>query len=390
MKSKYYLLIIISVIFFSCQNEKEDYIPTNQAILESAFGTNINLDNPTSYQNTNIPSYIRFSNDGNAIDDKKATLGRILFYDKKLSTDNSISCASCHQQDHAFSDMAVASVGVNGVTSRHSMRLVNVGFQEGSNYFWNERVNSLEGQVIQPIEDHLEMGFSGENGAPNLEDLLVKLSEIDYYQVLFNHVYGDETVTEKRLQESLASFVLSIQSFDSKYDQGLQITGDLDAPFPNFNTSENRGKILYSMNPQNGGAGCISCHAPPEFAISDNIHNNGVIATIADPNLFDHDNTRSPTLRDLKSPSGVINGPMMHNGSLNTLLEMVEHYNDISMENQQLLDPLLFQSVGPNGPIGQKLNLSPTDKTALVDFLKTLTGEDIYSNPKWGNPFNNQ
>jgi cytochrome c peroxidase len=387
MKSCIVLALITLISITSCQSSEEDYIPTDQTILESVFGTNVDLNSTLNYQNTNIPTYIRFTETGNTIDNKKATLGRILFYDKQLSIDNSISCANCHQQENAFSDPAIASIGVNGVTVRHSMRLVNTGFQAGSNYFWNERVNSLERQVTEPIKDHLEMGFSGENAAPNFDDLLSKLSQIDYYQVLFNHVYGDELVTEERLQESLAQFVLSIQSFDSKYDDGLLLTGNPGQPFPNYNMSENRGKFLFTTVPQNGGAGCVSCHVPPEFAIKDNIHNNGIIATIADPNIFDHNNTRSPTLRDLENPAGYLNGPLMHNGSLNSLLEMVEHYNDIDMTNQQLVDPLLFQGLGPNGPIGQQLNLSITDKEALVNFLKTLTGNDMYTNVKWSNPF---
>lgn len=188
------------------------------------------------------------------------------------------------------------------------MRLVNVGFQPSTNFFWNERANSLENQVTKPIKDHSEMGFSGENGAPTFNDLLLKLSDTDYYQVLFNHIYGDALITEERLQECLSQFVLSIQSFDSRYDDGLLATGDPGPAFPNYNMSENRGKFLFTTTPDNGGAGCVSCHVPPEFAIKNNIHNNGVIATIADPNVFDHDNTRSPSLRDLENPEGFING----------------------------------------------------------------------------------
>lgn len=383
------LAIIAMTALASCQNNEDEYIPTDQAILEATFGSQISLESTDSYRNDNIPPYIRFANQGNAIEDDKATLGRVLFYDTKLSSDNSVSCASCHQQENAFSDTAVASVGVNGVTGRHSMRLVNTGFQPGTNFFWNERVNSLEGQVTEPIKDHLEMGFSGENGAPTFDDLLAKLSEVDYYQVLFNHVYNDEIITEARLQECLSQFVLSIQSFDSKYDAGLMATGNPGPPFPNYTMTENRGKFLFTTTPNNGGAGCVSCHAPPEFAIRDNIHNNGVIATIADPNVFDHDNTRSPSLRDLVNSNGLPNGPMMHNGSFTTLLEMIEHYNDIDMNNQQLVDPLLFQDGGVNGPIGQQLQLSNNDKAALASFLRTLTGNDIYTNPKWSDPFVN-
>jgi cytochrome c peroxidase len=234
------------------------------------------------------------------------------------------------------------------------------------------------------------MGFSGTNGAPSFNDLLLKLSAIDYYQVMFNYVYEDQAITEERLQECLSQFVLSIQSFDSKYDEGLSMTGNPGPPFPNYNMSENRGKFLFTTGPQNGGAGCVSCHAPPEFAIKDDIHNNGVIATIADPNVFDHNNTRSPSLRDLENPDGNLNGPLMHNGSFSSLLAMIDHYDNIDITNQQLLDPLLFDGRGSNGLVGQNLNLSDNDKQALANFLRTLTGNDVYTNVKWSNPFVNQ
>ena len=383
---KVFPVLLLSVLFLtiSCQNEDEGYIATDQSILNAAFGTNIDLENITEYQNFNVPSYIRFSNTGNIIDNKKALLGRILFYDQQLSINNSISCASCHQQENAFGDTSTASIGVNGLTGRHSMRLINTGFQPGTNFFWDERVASLEEQVTQPIRDHTEMGFSGEQGSPSFDELLLKLSLIDYYQVLFNEVYGDALVTETRLQESLSQFVLSIQSFDSKYDAGLMATGDLGGIFPNYNTSENRGKFLFTTTPQNGGAGCVSCHVPPEFAIRDNIQNNGVIATMEDASVFDHTNTRSPSLRNITNPDGELNGPLMHNSSFTTIMEMIEHYNAIDLTNQQSIDPILLQN---NGTAGQRLRLSVTDKTALVDFLKTLSGDDVYTNVKWSNPF---
>lgn len=386
MKNCLVLALIVVLSITSCQDNDEDYISTDQAILESVFGTNVNLDQPFNYQNTDIPQYIRFVNTGNAIENEKAVLGRVLFYDKQLSVDNSISCASCHQQENAFSDTNIASVGVNGVTGRHSMRLINVGFKTGTGFFWDKRVNSLEDQVIQPIQDHIEMGFSGEQDGPSFDDFLIKLSQIDYYKILFKHVYGDEAITEQRLQESLAQFVLSLQSFDSKYDEGLTATGDPGPPFPNYNMSENRGKFLFTTLPQNGGAGCVSCHAPPEFAIRGNSLNNGVIASISDPSVFDHSNTRSPTLRDIVNSNGDLNSPLMHNGSFSTLQEMIAHYDNIDITNQQSIDPLLLRGQGPNRT-GQRLGLSNVDKIALEDFLKTLSGNDIYTNVKWSNPF---
>ena len=100
------------------------------------------------------------------------------------------------------------------------MRLVNARFSEEDNFFWDERARSLEEQTTQPIQDHIEMGFSGTNGQPNLDSLIRKMQNIDYYQSLFTLAFNDNTITEERMQQALAQFVRSIQSFDSKYDTG--------------------------------------------------------------------------------------------------------------------------------------------------------------------------
>ncbi|PQJ17310.1 cytochrome-c peroxidase [Nonlabens tegetincola] len=379
-------LLVLSTIFIGCQESNDEVILTEQEILNNHF-TNISLSTTLPYQNTQVPNYIRFVNTGNDVENEKAQLGRVLFYDKNLSIDNSISCASCHIQSHAFGDLNMASIGVNGITTRHSMRLVNAGYRPGTSYFWDERASSLEDQVLQPIQDHIEMGFSGSNDSNTLESLVQKLQSLEYYPVLFKQVYGNEQVTTEGIQESLANFVLSIQSFDSKFDEGLVQTGNINTPFPNFTPSENRGKRLFNTPAVNGGAGCVSCHAGPEFAIRDDIHNNGVIGVLNNPNLNDHDNTRSPSLRDLTDPMGNLNGPLMHDASLSTLLEIVNHYNQIDIANQQLLDPLLFSSVGPTGPVGQDLQLTETQKEDLINFLRTLSGNSVYTDEKWSNPF---
>lgn len=385
-KSLFFLIVAISLLLHSCTST-DDYTPTNGQILQEAFGNRIDLNAVINYRNTQIPDYINFKNQGNRIENRKALLGRVLFYDKNLSIDNSVSCASCHQQQHAFSDTNTGSIGVNGTTPRHSMRLINVAFQQGNNYFWDERANSLESQVIQPIKDHIEMGYSNQNGGLPFESLLEKLNNTSYYPILTHHGFNESVITEEHLIDALANFVRSIQSFDSKYDQAVQADGTIIGPFSNFTPSENRGAFLFNTRKQNGGAGCVDCHKAPEFAIKDNIHNNGVIASLIDPTVLDHNNTRSPTLRDLFNSEGILNTPLMHNGSMTTAMQMIEHYNAISMENQILLDPLLFDSVGPNGPVGQQLNLNNTDKQALIDFLKTLSGENLYTDPKWSNPF---
>lgn len=231
----------------------------------------LDLTELENYANQTIPAYINRNNTpaGNAITDRGATLGRVLFYDKRLSRNDTISCASCHQQAHAFSDGAAASTG------RHSMRLINSRFSQEPRFFWDERATSLENQSAQPIKDHVEMGFSGTSGDPAFSDLVTKLSAIADYRVLFAMTFGDATITEDRIQRAISQFVRSIQSFDSKYDAGRATTPD-NQPFANFTAAENAGKQLFLTPVPNGGAGCAGCHRPPEFDIDPNSLNNGV------------------------------------------------------------------------------------------------------------------
>lgn len=211
------------------------------------YGSTIDLNNLYPYASQNIPTYITKEN-GDVSDNALATLGRVLFYDKNLSNNNSISCSSCHQQEFAFGDTDTVSIGLHGgFTERHSMRLVNARFADEERFFWNERAANLEEQVTQPIQDHIEMGFSGTNGQPNFDDLISKLEDINYYQELFNAVYNDQNITEPRIQEALSHFIRSIQSFDSRYDQGRVLVNDDSQDFPNFIAEENEGKALFLM-----------------------------------------------------------------------------------------------------------------------------------------------
>ena len=359
-------------------------------ILGLAFITissTVDLDNLFNYDNQQVPNYITKDNtpNTNQIDNKTATLGRVLFYDKNLSDNNTVSCASCHQQAFAFSDPLVTSVGLNGEnTGRHSMRLINSRFSNEGSFFWDERAASLEDQVTQPIQDHVEMGFSGTNGNPDFDDLVLKLSAIDYYQTLFEFAYGSSSIDENKIQRALAQFVRSIQSFDSKFDDGLIQVPNPNAPFPNYTTQENLGKQLFLAPPQNGGAGCAACHAPPEFDIDPNTLNNGIIGVAGSTTEIDVTNTRSPSLRDVVNPDGSLNGPLMHDGSLTSLLDVINHYNFIP---NNPTNTNLDNRLNPPGSGPLNLNLTNNEKDALVAFLKTLTGTDVYINEIWSTPF---
>lgn len=391
------ILFSLFIALASC-SKSNDYqeIVEQYPNVKAAFGSNINLDNLENYANQSVPAYITKDNTtaGNSITNKGATLGRVLFYDKNLSSNNTISCASCHQQANAFSDVLVASLGVNGSTARHTMRLVNTRFANERKFFWDERAATLEAQSTEPIKNHTEMGYSGTNGDQSINNLITKLSQIGYYKELFKYVYGSEEITETKMQLALAQFVRSIQSFDSKYDVGRAQVPNDGAPFPNFTAQENQGKNLFltppvfddTSNRTSGGLGCAGCHAAPEFDIDPNSLNNGISGSIAgtgpDPNV-----TRAPSLRDIVKTDGTLNGPLMHTGIITSLQAAVGHYGNLSEAPQGALlnlDPRLM----PND-IPQSLNLNANEVNAVIAFLKTLSGTNIYTDKKWSDPFLN-
>ena len=193
------------------------------------------------------------------------------------------------------------------------------------------------------------------------------------------------------MQECLAQFVRSIQSFDSKYDAGRALVANDGQPFPNFTPVENQGKQLFIGAPVfdatgiriGGGAGCNGCHNAPEFDIAPNSGNNGIIGKIAPQTGIDITVTRAPSLRDVTNTAGIENGPLMHTGNLGLLQNAVGHYNTINLAPGNInLDPKLR----PNG-FGQQLNMTAQEMNSLVVFLKTLSGNNVYTDIKWSNPF---
>lgn len=346
----------------------------------------IDLNHLFNYSNQDTPYYLSKDNTprNNTLTDAGATLGRVLFYDKNLSVNNTTACASCHLQEFAFGDTAIVSVGAYGVTRRHSMRLVNARFSTEDKAFWDKRASSLEDQATKPIQDPVEMGFSGINGAPGFDDLIEKMNGIDYYPLLFKFVFGDSLITEERVQKALAQFVRSIQSFDSKFDEGRAQVSNSEVPFPNFTAQENMGKDLFFTHPPRGGAGCARCHSGTEFTIIPSSQNNGVIAEANDTSAIDLTNTNPPSLRDLVNKDGRPNGPFMHNGSLKTLMDVVNHYDHLEeVPENTNLDFRLSGNI-------HNLNLTDVQKDALVAFLETLSGEEIYTAERWSNPFDEQ
>lgn len=377
-----------------------------QTATQARFGGSIDLENLANYQAQTVPDYIRDANVVNSpVTDAGATLGRVLFYDVALSIDDTVACASCHQQAHAFGDPLTVSNGVQGgQTGRHATRLVNTIYSDELRFFWDERAVDLEDQVTRPIKDHNEHGFSGQGGRPDFDDLIIKLEGIDYYDELFRFVFKDGDITEARIQSALSQFVNSILSFDSKYDAGLA-QAIIDNPgsdpsdpfdpvyfanFTNFTPDENQGKLLYMSDPVDMGAGCRRCHADPTFAVFEDSGHIGLISVANNPGAVDFTNTRSPSLRDVFKPNGTPNGPFMHDGSRATMRAVIDFYDDIPVPSGEPLRTDFMNSIDQQLIAFDdtvELNLTNTEKDQIIAFLRTITGSNIYTDSKWSSPF---
>lgn len=378
------LIVVLSVI--SCNkvddepkddnvlNLPETPFDYKSLTLPGHFMTNAGGPLPTSVNGTdNIPATNPITNDG-------ATLGRVLFYDKKLSANGTIACASCHKQDKGFSDDAVLSAGFNGgKTGRHSMTLINARFYQRGRFFWDERAATLEEQVLMPFQDPVEMGMT-------LEQVVSKVKEQPYYPALFEKAFGSTEITSDKISKALAQFVRSIVSFSSKYDQGRAMVASPGANFPNFTTEENTGKNIFFQTISNGGGACFGCHTTEAFiSANPGPQNNGLDATsttdLGAGGVFNNPifvgRFKTTSLRNIE-----LTAPYMHDGRFATLEEVVEHYNS-GIKAHPTLSPALKDVTG--NPV--QLNLTSSEKGALVAFLKTLTDNSVSNEMKWSNPF---
>lgn len=338
-----------------------------------------------AYADTNLPGHFRNGPNGvvtvvqqdntpadNPITNAGATLGRVLFYDVNLSANNAVSCASCHQQDVGFSDPDTLSTGFQGgLTGRHSMSLSNNRFYEPGNFFWDHRADTLEDQVLMPIEDTVEMGMT-------LEDLEVKLAQLPYYAELFTNAFGDDEITSDRISKALAQFTRAMVSYQSKYDQAFEQSqpGQGPAFAEVFTADEEAGRLLFEQGPPDGGAGCGACHAGVA-QITDEAHNIGLDVTNIDEGAGDG-RFKVPSLRNI-----AVSAPYMHDGRFESLAEVINHY-DSGVQNNPDLDPILRNPV--NGQPA-RLNLSDQQKQQLEAFLNTLTDDALLTSGLFADPF---
>jgi len=299
----------------------------------------------------------------NPTTDAGATLGRVLFYDTRLSANDKVSCASCHQQQFGFGDTARFSRGFNGgLTARHAMGLSNARFYQRGHFFWDERAATLEAQVVQPIQNSVEMGMT-------LDNLVLKVGATSYYPELLRGAFGTTDVTSDRIARALAQYVRSLVSYQSKFDGAF--AGGANPPnFGVLTAQEQQGQQLFT-----GPAGCAACHAT-NAVVSDDIHNNGLDAAPSDTGAGGA-RFKAPSLRNI-----AVRAPYMHDGRFATLLDVVDFY-DHGVQASATLDNRLRT---PNGGV-KRLNLSPAQRAAIVAYLQTLTDPTFLSAAKFSNPF---
>ncbi len=280
--------------------------------------------NGSSAKDVTLEEVLKFTaNDGTKVTNAGATLGRVLFYDKIMSLNNSIACASCHQQRNAFADGVASSEGFGGkFTPRNSMSIVNPFFN--NNMFWDSRTPTVEDLTLLPVFNHLEMGME------SMDKLIEKISKTSYYPALFKDAFGTEVVTKERISKSMTQFLCAMVSANSKFDKGQENN------FADFSSLEKRGHDLFFSNQ----AKCSQCHAGANFSAPDfpggeygtpmdggedrkGTANIGLDKVYKDNGKSDGQ-FRIPSLRNI-----AFTGPYMHDGRFTSLDQVIDHYNNV-------------------------------------------------------------
>ena len=301
-------------------------------------------------------------------------LGKMLFYEKQLSGDNSQSCADCHRQETGFSDPLRFSVGVRGLEGdRQAMPVFNMAWHQNE-FFWDGRAHLLRDQSIEPIQNPIEMDES-------LDNVISKLEASKNYRDQFIRAFGSPEITTARMALAMEQFMMSIVSADSKYDKFL--AGEVQ-----LTESEERGRILFETEynpffPESSGGDCTHCHGGLNFE-NDQYMNNGLDSEsnqtdkgreLVTQDLTDRAKFKVPSLRNI-----AVTAPYMHDGRFQTLEEVIEHYNSGIKDS-----PTVSEHVGQT--IGKGLFLSEQDKIDLINFLKTLTDYSFLENDEYKSPF---
>ena len=319
-----------------------------------------------------------------------ATLGRVLFYDPRLSVNNIVSCASCHKQQYAFADNQAFSTGFQGqMTTRNTPAIINA--VNKSVFFWDGRVNSLETQTLMPIKNHIEMGLEKTSVLP------AKLTSISYYPALFQKAFGTTEITNEKVAMAMAQFVRSIASSEAAFDNSV-LTGDALAGERLF-----FGKYKCGNCHRGNNFGGASIFSPYRGGGSDTSVANTVIPNTSNIGLdVNYTDQGEQALTGIASQNGFfiipslrnvsLTAPYMHDGRFKSLSEVIDHYSN-GIAAHPNLDPILLdknfaagQVISTTGtPV--KMNISETEKKQMIAFLNSLTDYSITTDSKFANPF---
>jgi cytochrome c peroxidase len=374
---KKYIIIVILLLGIAIHSCKKDPYP-------SSTGT-FYLDLPST-------AYQYYPSSGDSIN-KIATLGRVLFYDTRLSINNAVSCGSCHKQQFAFADNAALSKGFEDrLTKRNSPPIQNLfgstfhGVpnikQAQINLFWDGRENNIQNLIVRPISNHVEMGID------DLTKLPAKLAAVSYYAQLFTDAYGSSEITNDKISNAVAMFISSIQSTHSRFDQS-NISQDSSVLLVGSQSNigilspeEQHGYVLF-MTKYN----CASCHhiITNTYTQSESFIDAGLDATYSDlgrgvisNSSADNGKFKIPSLHNV-----ALTAPYMHDGRFKTLEEVIDHYST-GIEYSANLNVMFVDSTYNQA---RQMNISAADKQALVAFLKTFTDYQMITDPKFSNPF---
>lgn len=289
-------------------------------------------------------------------------LGRRLFHERALSDDHSLSCASCHRQENAFTDPRRFSIGTDGsIGSRNAMAIVNLAWGEG--FFWDGRRGSLEEQAHDPVTDMREM----RNTWPVVEE---RLRAMPIYPPLFKAAFGTPDIDSLRVVAAIAQFERTLISFDSRFDR-YWYGGDTTV----LDSIEKHGLFLYR-----GKGKCVRCHTLGNFT-DEVIRNNGLDIQPADGGLGAHNGNpldlgkfKTTTLRNI-----AVTAPYMHDGRFNNLLSVVQFYDGHVEHESPNVDTTMHRF--PEGGV-----LTFEERAHLVAFLNTLTDEGFLTNPAHSAP----
>lgn len=352
-----FLFLGIVTVFVTCTH------PSEEAPVQTPYPLVI----PPFFPPMDIPA-------NNPLTVEGVNLGRYLFWEKKLSGNNTMSCGTCHMPEHGFSDSARYSTGIFGdLGNRQAMPLINMGWSP--TYFWDGRSVTLEQQVEEPITNPIEM-------AENWETALAELANDPIYPPLFYKAFGSTEITKEGVVKAIASFMRTMISANSKFDK--QRIGQYV-----FTPSEFNGYTLFlteggSPDQVPGGsfgADCFHCHGFGAMQFSDYLfHNNGLDASFTDlgrgaisGSVFDNGKFKTPTLRNIE-----LTGPYMHDGRFTTLEQVINHYNSGGVPSETI-DPFMKFTTGG-------LQLSEQAKADLIAFLKCLTDTSFIHNPAFSDP----